>query len=82
MRACAAIPQSSRREIKRHFAVPIELERHAVLQWSSRLRSGWLARSFRRRISKIGSSYASGQVAADLLTATADYHLYHNEGEF
>lgn len=69
---------------KRHFAAPIELEpaRSSSVVFFDYDQDGWLD-LFVSGFSKIGSSYAAGQVAADMLgqPTTAELsRLYHNEG--
>ena len=69
---------------KRHFAAPIELEppRSSSVVFFDYDQDGWLD-LFVAGYSKIGSTYAAGQVAADLLGQphTAELsRLYHNEG--
>jgi hypothetical protein len=69
---------------KRHFAAPIELEpaRSSSVVFFDYDQDGWLD-LFVAGYSKIGSTYAAGQVAADLLGQphTAELsRLYHNDG--
>ena len=69
---------------KRRFAAPIELEpaRSSSVVFFDYDQDGWLD-LFVAGYSKIGSTYAAGQVAADLLGQphTAELsRLYHNEG--
>ena len=80
-----AFPQSGGCEGEATFCgAPIELEpaRSSSVVFFDYDQDGWLD-LFVGGFSKIGSSYASGQVAADLLgqPTTAELsHLYHNEG--